>query len=444
MKKSLLRLSVFVLFIVLAGLSASHPATAAPLQQANLLTNSSLDEPYSGGLASGWQAWHEVLNANPKPENCSAYYTVLPKWSPELNEALIRDGNRSQHVGNQFDTWRGGVYQAVNVTAGTRYRFSFWAIGRAANEQFPGPSDQSVTWIVRAGIDPGNGVVVWGATGTPNDTGNQANWQQFSVEAVATGGQISVFSEANFGGANNCRGHLDVWFDQAELVALGPPPTNTPPPQPTQPPPPPRTNTPVPPTNTPTPEVTPTNTPIPTDTPTNTPEPPQGAVICVNAFSDENSNGQRDADEGYMAGVTFTIAQNDEVVVQGVSPGTDNAVCFENIPAGSYQVAQIVPRNLETTTAPSTTIDVTEGQTIALEFGSRAKPQGTAAATEVAGVATPTNAGPLATAAGPDSEEQDGGAPRISFLAIAGLCAILVAIGLLGAIVFLLVRQQRA
>ncbi len=107
--------------------------------------------------------------------------------------------------------------------------------------------------------------------------------------------------------------------------------------------------------------------------PTNTALPPQGGVICVNAFADNNSNGQRDADEGYMAGVTFTIAQGDQVVAQGVSTGTSSAVCFEGIEPGTYLVAQVVPRNLEMTTAGNATIEVSEGSTTSLEFGSKIK-----------------------------------------------------------------------
>ena len=74
-----------------------------------------------------------------------------------------------------------------------------------------------------------------------------------------------------------------------------------------------------------------------------------------------------------MAGVTFVIIQDGQVVAQGVSTGTSTPVCFENIPPGTYTVAQQVPRNLEMTTAPSATIEVTEGSTISLEFGSRVK-----------------------------------------------------------------------
>jgi hypothetical protein len=455
------RLRFILIVLSLAGLglllgrAETRPASAAPLLQANLLNNPGLEDPYPSGAPQGWGRWHQELNSNPKPENCSERYLVQPKWSAEFNGALIREGARSAHVGNEFDTWRGGLVQDVAVTAGSTYRFTFLAIGRASNEQFPSPSDTGVNMGVRGGIDPnGSGLwsdadIVWGGTSSPHDSGNQANWQQITVEATATGNTISVFMQADFGGANQCRGHLDVWFDSASLVEAGPPPTATSPPQPTSPPPPPApvsTNTPVPPTDTPTPEVTPTDTPEPSPTPTDTPVPPMGGTICVNAFADSDADGERSPEEGFMAGVTFTIVQGEQVVTQGVSTGTDNPLCFEELEGGSYRVAQILPRNLETTTAPDTTIEVEEGSSISLEFGSRFE---TTESEEVAGVPSPTSEGGTADPAGEsgsDSEAEDGASDGsgINLLAVAGLGAILVAIGLLGALIFFLVRRGAA
>jgi hypothetical protein len=457
MKTYSLRSLSILIFLVGLGLILSpaqnKTAEAAPLSQTNLLNNAGLEEPYTNGAAQGWGRWHQELNANPKPPNCSDRYLVRPSWSPELNGAFILEGSRSQHVGNQFDTWRAGVVQNVAVTSGSAYRFTFSARGRTSNEQVPAPTDSSVNLGVRGGIDPnGSGVwsdadIVWGGSGSPH-----GGWQQFTVEATATGNQISVFIQADLGGANQCRAHLDVWFDGATLVEAGPPATATSPPQPTSPPAPPApgiTKTPVPPTETATPEVPPTETPEPTATPTNTPIPPTGGTICVNAFSDVDANGQRSSEEGFMAGVTFTIAQGDEVVTQGVSTGTENALCFEELDSGNYQVAQILPRNLDTTTAPSTTVDVEEGSSISLEFGSRFETADEVAdANTDTGDSTTTNGGDSTSdgAIGTDSEANgdstDGSG--INLLAVAGLIAIVVAIVVLGALIFILVRQARS
>lgn len=433
-KSRLAYLIPFVLLLLL-GPSGRGSVSARPRQQGAGLTNPSFEDPYSNGAANGWGRWHQEST---DPGNCSGPYAFRPQWSRETNGSLVYDGFVSQHIGNQFDTWHAGVYQTIPAQPGTTYRFSFWSIGRASNDQFPAPSDGAVNLGVRAGIDPNgsglwsDGDVVWGAAGSPHDAGSQSNWQQFSVEATASGNEITVFVSADLRGANSCRGHLDVWFDNAQLVEAGPPPTNTPPPQPTAPPPPPVTNTPVPPTATPTTEATPTDTPEPTATPTDTPEP--GGTICVNAFADANSNGQDDPDEGAMAGVTFTVAQDETVVGTGISTGPE-PVCFNDLDPGSYQVTQSVPNTLQMTTGASTEVTVGQGQTLEIKFGSRQRPAEEVAENEQS---TPeaTESGAVVTA---DPEDTSDGP---SLLAISGLAALFLAIIMLGALIYLMLRQR--
>jgi hypothetical protein len=444
MKKS--HLTILFLVIVLAilvGPFRPAPVAAEPVQQGNLLNNGSLEQPYSNGAAQGWGRWHEDTGSF-KPPNCSDRYAFRPKWEPESNTAIVFDGATSQHVGNQFDTWHGGVMQNVAVTPGTTYRFTFYATGRATNEQWPAASNTEVNMGVQAGIDPnGSGLwndsdIVWGAAGSPHMSSGFGNWQQFSVETTATGNQITVLLAANFTGANQCRAHLDIWFDKAELVAAGPAATATsppPPPQPTSPPLPPgpvATNTPLP---TEVAQVPPTETPLPTATPTETPIP--GGTICVNAFADNNANGQHDADEGAMAGVTFTVASADnQLVGQGVSSGPD-PVCFEGLPPGTYQIAQQVPPALEMTTAANVSIQVSEGQTVLIEFGSRIRAEATATTAPDAGggEASPTPAGP-----------EDGGGllggGSTTVVAAIGLGILCLAVLLLGGLIFFLIRQR--
>ena len=448
MKYKILRLLPVMLAIGLGLFLApgeSESAVDLPVLQTNLLQNPGFEEPYSGGLAQNWSAWHQELNSNPKPAGCGERYLVQPKWNGELaSGGLIRDGARSQQVGNNFDTWRGGVLQTVSVNPGSTYRFSFYATGRATNDQYPAPSDTSVNLGIRAGIDPnGSGLwsdsdVVWGPTASPHMSGGNGNWQQISVEVTATGGQVTVFTQGDTGGANQCRAHLDIWFDSAQLIEVGPPPTNTPPPPPPTSPPPAITNTPVPPTATPTSEIPPTNTAVPTDIPTNTPEPAKGGIICANAFADTNGNGLRDEDEGYMAGVTFSVGQENAVIAQGVSIGSSTPICFEELDPGTYIVGQQVPRNLEMTTAPTATVDLTAGSVISLEFGSRVKIDSDG--DEISEVVPTTEGGEPST---PDegSGSNDGGTNP---LAIVGLIAIIIAIVLLVVLIVVLLRQQSA
>ena len=179
----------------------------------------------------------------------------------------------------------------------------------------------------------------------------------------------------------------------------------------------------------------PTETPLPTATPTETPIP--GGTICVNAFADNNANGQHDADEGAMAGVTFTVASADnQLVGQGVSSGPD-PVCFEGLPPGTYQIAQQVPPALEMTTAANVSIQVSEGQTVLIEFGSRIRAEATATTASGAGggEASPTPAG---------TEDSGGllGGGSTTVVAAIGLGILCLAVLLLGGLIFFLIRQR--
>ena len=410
--------------------------------QTNLLSNPSFEEPYSNGAAQGWGRWHEEAA---KVADCAGRYSVQPKWGPEFNGAIILDGARSQAVGNQFDTWRGGVVQDVAVTAGTTYRFSAWGWLRTSNDQYPAASDRSTNPRIRVGIDPtGSGLwtssaIVWSNAISPHDA-----WQQTAVEATATGAKISVFVEADFTGTGFCRAHLDAWFDKAELTTSAPPPTNTPVPQPTSPPvvvqP-----TAVPPTAAPT--AVPTETPVPSPTPIPPTPTPTGGSICINAFGDTNANGLHETNEGYMAGIRFTIAQGGGIVSEGVSPGTATPVCFEGLPTGAYQVAQTVPGTLEMTTVGNITINVEEGKTVGIEFGSRVKQA--APATEVA--TQPTATATVAAGATAVPTEGEGALQPTETASSAGLGVWgLVGLGVIGLAVVLLmvllavvVMQQR-
>jgi hypothetical protein len=233
-------------------------------------------------------------------------------------------------------------------------------------------------------------------------------------------------------GVNQCYKFLDTYYDAAQLVEVGPPPTNTPPP------PPPATATPVPPTATPTPAETATPTVTPTHTATPT---PAGGRICVNAFADENGNGVRDEDEGYMAGVTFTVASAETSIGQAVSAGDAEPHCFTAVPPGEYQVVQITPARLEMTTADAATINVDAGQTVGLEFGSRLRPAefttpDTSSPDTVASENQLPTTAPDATAPVPETAVDESGGGWI------GLALIIGGVVLLGALLFVFLRRQ--
>ncbi len=410
---------------------------APPAQTTNLLQNPGFEQPFSGGSANGWQRWN--MSTERQDTECLVAYHYQPKWNVETNAAFVRDGAASQYIGNNWDTWAGGVYQTVPATPGTTYRFSFYGRGRGTSEPSPAPSDGSLQMNMRAGIDPNgsglwnDGDVVWGSAGSPHDV-----WQEFSVQATATGNQITVFTSANWGvtGVNQCRQFLDTWYDAAQLVAQTPP-TDTPAPQPTQPPATEATTAPPAPTGgVPTEAAAATVVATMTQAvPTDTATPAGSSAICVNAFLDANANGLHDADEGYVAGVTLTVAQGTTIIGQVVSTGNETPICFGNLPAGTYQVGQTLPPSLEMTTQANATVNIGEGQTVGLEFGSRLR---TTATAEPQAGPTETAVAAAATATIPAGSGGRGGS---SWLVYLGLGAVLVGVVLLGALLFMLLRR---
>jgi hypothetical protein len=164
--------------------------------------------------------------------------------------------------------------------------------------------------------------------------------------------------------------------------------------------------------------------------------PENGGTLCVNAFADTNANGVKDADEGYMGNVTFTIAQGTQVIGQAVSTGTPTPICFEGLPAGDYQVAQTVPGRLEMTTAGNAVISVSDGQVVGIEFGSRIRTEDdlTNGGETDSNVATPT---PEAGAEG--AEDGSGGNNLLAF----GGVFLLLGAGLLLGGIFVIVMGRR-
>ncbi len=217
MKRIFGRNLILLAILLLLALAGTTEVTSAQ----SALTNASFDTPYNNGVANGWAPWHEERNIDVDCNTDSMYRR--PSWTPEEvggnNGQLWFDGNRSQHIGNSFATWNAGVFQTVSVTPGS-YSFSTYAWGRASQDQYPAASDTSVNFKVRVGIDPnGAGLwtssdIIWSAPITPHD-----NWQQAAIEVATSGDKITVFIAADFAGPGQCRKHLDIWFDAANLQA---------------------------------------------------------------------------------------------------------------------------------------------------------------------------------------------------------------------------------
>lgn len=191
--------------------------------------------------------------------------------------------------------------------------------------------------------------------------------------------------------------------------------------------------------NIPTEEAAATFAPQPVETVT--PTPTGNSTICVNAFLDENGNGVHDANEGFVTGVTLTVAQNNAIVGQGVSTGSATPLCFDGLLPGVYQVAQSVPPTLEMTTQANATIEVGPSQTVGLEFGSRLRTIDTPAPPPVpTEELTPPTATAIPPTVVPDQPEGQTGF-GIDPLVVIGLTAIAIGLILLGVLIYILLRR---
>ncbi len=261
--------------LALAWLIISGPiAEAKPAEQdGNLLQNP--------GFEGNFRAWSSIpeiqVAANWTPwwwENPShepAYFR------PEYKRAVaalypnrVLGGDSAQQWFTFHASHLAGMYQQVfNVMPGQRYRFTIWAQVWSSIEDEPNSSILPANPHLQIGIDPtgnwdpGSGEVIWSPEAAMSTVID--HWGQLSVEASAENDVITVFMRTNPEFANK---HNDMYWDNASLMAIGPPePTPAPPTHTAQP----VTVTVAPPVI-----ISPTNTPLPIEpsvTPSDTPEP---------------------------------------------------------------------------------------------------------------------------------------------------------------------------
>lgn len=196
--------------------------------QGNLLQSPGFEGAYpgsgaiSGGVPAGWQVWGNFQESN---------HENLP--------TLVRSGAyswRLRSYGASPIIPTGGGYQTVSAQAGATYRFSIhalvWTCNDAENQCRTGEgihSDETSGAWVRIGIDPSggtnpnSGAIQWSVGISPFVSGVGNSWTQFqpiSVEARASAGQITVFTQ--FAAGTGMRFN-DVFFDDATLVAVSAP-----------------------------------------------------------------------------------------------------------------------------------------------------------------------------------------------------------------------------
>lgn len=119
--------------------------------------------------------------------------------------------------------------------------------------------------------------------------------------------------------------------------------------------------------------------------------------ICVAAFNDADGNGQRDAVEGLMADAAISLFRGGANAATYVTDGINEPYCFQDLEADTYQVQIFPPADYVMTTTGSWAVAVSNGMSIAVEFGTKFDPN--AGAVAVAATEAPaTTAAPEADA----------------------------------------------
>ena len=115
-------------------------------------------------------------------------------------------------------------------------------------------------------------------------------------------------------------------------------------------------------------------------------QPDSSNAICVAAFDDADSNGQRSASEGLMANAAISLFRAGSNVATYVTDGINEPYCFQNLEADSYQVQIFPPADYAMTTTGSWAVAVSNDMSISVEFGTNYNPDAGAVAVADSGV----------------------------------------------------------
>jgi len=248
---------IVIMIAVVAALPLSAAPPNAPEQlptpkpPANLLANPGFEDPYGKQccqtdltqyfpntlidevqVPQGWFGWwrdSSFPNYPPRcddpaaPPICSAFHR------PEFRDAAagggafayrIRSGLNAQKYFTFYSNHEAGMYQRVtNVKRGQKLQFSIYLMAWSTHEAEQLSSKGQQTMNLKVGIDPFGGTdpfsanIVWSKPGDSYDV-----YSQFSVEAVAQGSAVTVFTYSRPVYALQ---HNDVYVDDGALVVVG-------------------------------------------------------------------------------------------------------------------------------------------------------------------------------------------------------------------------------
>lgn len=117
----------------------------------------------------------------------------------------------------------------------------------------------------------------------------------------------------------------------------------------------------------------------PSPTPTSilpTPEPVRGTgTICIFLFDDVNGNAMAEEEEvtgtGLAGGQVSINHQGGEYANIGTTLGNGEAVCFEDIPEGSYAISIAIPEGYNPTSSQNVIVQLKAGDTSHINFSAQ-------------------------------------------------------------------------
>lgn len=219
-------LSAITLLVALGfpAMVSASPA-GAPDAQTNLLTNGSFESSFSGGVGTGWAKWTVSDAAATPTNNCGRKEPTFQQITASTDTRRVKDGTSAQQILTPVQDpgfgFYGGVQQTVNgLTAGKTYRFTVWASSWSSTNDTSTVSEGTGPVYFEVGIGQG---ATYAADPSIKRSGVQNikdNYAQLTLDAVATGSTLTVFTYAN---PSACSKHNEAFFDAATLTEVGAP-----------------------------------------------------------------------------------------------------------------------------------------------------------------------------------------------------------------------------
>jgi hypothetical protein len=155
-------------------------------------------------------------------------------------------------------------------------------------------------------------------------------------------------------------------------------------------------------------------------------------AICVATFADANGSGQRDPDDGTLAGVNVNLSTDGAIIATHVTTGDPAGHCFESLLPGIYTVSFTDSPTYRATTSTEGTFALDGGQRLTInDFGAVSIPPDALRAEVAAQIA----------AAEPAEEPLDNSV-RLLLSTVGSMVVMIFLIGV-GAIIFGLADSRR-